>query len=211
MTDLVVTWLLNATPDPQRGTTLAADWSLLGELIDSLEGERLVVISDCLTDPPEGVELFHVDPDPSNVYFLRWRHVASMLTVDESISRLWCVDGTDVVRLRDPFRLIVPGVLCIGSEASKVGSDWMVATNPGCRDWIEHNAPRVLLNPGLVGGDRDTVLEFASRVAEMEGADMSDMGPANVVAYDMAHFTGSAVHTRFKAYERNDVSAWQHK
>lgn len=208
----IITCLLNGAPDPQRGTTLAADWALLGDLIESVGRQRLVVISDCLTNPPEGVELHQVEPDPAtNVYFLRWRHIAAWIVEHPDVSWCWCVDGTDVRLLRGPWEAMSAVALSIGSETQQVGCSWMRATSPDHLDWIDAHAAHTLLNPGLVGGRRDLVQRFAEGVADREGRDLTDMAAANVVAHELGFITGAAIHTTYKAWADNGTAAWQHK
>lgn len=209
--NVILTCLLNSHPDPQRGTTLAADPSLVGALTRSTRPHATVVLTDCLT-PGIGGHVGYTEREwTGNVYFARWALYAHYLTENDDIENVWCVDGTDVTLLRDPWPILRPSVLHIGSEPSTVGSSWMRTTNPDSLAWIERHANNALLNPGLVGGDRETVIEFARAVASLEGRDLTDMGAANRVAYAMPHLTGSAIHTTYKAYADNGMAAWMHK
>lgn len=213
MSDVVITCLLNSTPDPQRGTTLPASVDVLGDLVRSIGGRRkLVVLTDCLEAGDTGsVEFVRVDPDPTNVYFLRWRHIAEYIEDHPELERVWCVDGTDVEMLCDPFDEMVDGAFYIGSEDSTVGVPWMRTTNPSVGTWIEENADKRLLNPGLVGGDAETVMAFAYRLST-DRPDLTDMGIANVLAYEAPNgFVTGDWHTPYKSYTYNDTAWWKHK
>lgn len=220
----VVTCLFNRHPDPQSGRTWPAD---LGQLtvLDTVRagGHHAVVINDCLdlTDTPD-VTFVRVDNDIPNAYWARWTHIAEWLK-GCGLEKVWCVDGGDVRLLHDPFTHLWPGVLYLGSEppvgapnARSVGFWWMRGHHPDRGDWIEANADRDLLNPGLVGGHAATVWEFAETLAACwPTADRTDMAAANELAYSagwLGRFvTGDRVHTPMWSHTSNDHSWWAHK
>src|SRR5262245_9867110 len=70
----VLTVLLHATPDPQRGTTLPADPDLVADLARSLDdhGHRLTVLTDCLDDHETANVTFVRVKAGENPYFHRW-------------------------------------------------------------------------------------------------------------------------------------------
>lgn len=205
---IVITCLLTAQPDPQRDTTLPPDPALLDTLRRSVtsKGFDLHVLADCplrIDDPHVTV---HRVPPGGNPYFYRWKVIADHLeTVDEWV---WCVDATDTELLEPPAPTM--DVLHIGSEPLPVGCSWMRATNPRFSRWIDENADRPLLNPGITGGPARTVRWFARRVASEEGLDMTDMGAANFHAYHLPHVTDIPVHTLYRANETSGAW-WRHK
>lgn len=211
MTDLVITCLLTRHPDPQRGHRWPADPATI-TVLDSLgDLDALVLHDECDTTDPR----FHpVAPSIENAYFARWEAIAGHLAGHPEVERVWCVDGTDVDMLHDPFPHMAPDTLYIGSEPLQVGCPWMRATNPDLDGWIRDNGWRRLLNPGLVGGPADEVRRWAEKVAgHWPTGDLTDMGAANAVTYQHwpHHITGPKVHTPYRAQVRTGTAWWRHK
>lgn len=234
---LVILHLLNAHPDPQyahhypgTGGRWPADLGKLTVIPSILEHSEanIVVLHDCF--PPDldhdfgdRMELVHVPPyEATNAYFARWACTAWYLREHgHNDLRVWCTDGGDVEMRHDPFPHMADDLLYIGCEPNAgkherhVGFSWCRQFHPDHAEWIEENASRDLLNPGLLGGDAGTVLCFADLVAQAwPTADGSDVLAANRVAYDFwlgRIITGDQVHTRYWSYERNDHSWWSHK
>src|SRR5690606_25049836 len=55
--DVSRTCLSHSETDPECGSQMKADWKVLEDLLKGVEGRDLVVITDCLPDAREGVEL----------------------------------------------------------------------------------------------------------------------------------------------------------
>src|SRR5690606_5041250 len=114
--DVVMTCLLTAQKDPQRGRAMSAQASMLSDWRKSLPGHvRPVVLHTSLQGELPGTELVQVTQF-INVYFERWLGYYRWLRDHPEVGRVWCTDGTDVVMLRDPFAEMVPGRLYVGSE-----------------------------------------------------------------------------------------------
>jgi hypothetical protein len=87
------------------------------------------------------------------------------------------------------------------------------------RDWIEANANRQLLNAGVVGGDRPTLLEFyhdmVKGIGERPDHGIGDMALFNMTAYQEKWIDrviwGSRVVIKFKDDEPNHFSWLTHK
>jgi glycosyltransferase involved in cell wall biosynthesis len=227
--DVVITCLFTGRPDPQRGTRMKADSSLLTELRKSIRGAKLVVTHDQLTDFDDQNTEFVRAANTINVYFQR--HIAAWqyLRDHPEIRWAWCVDGTDVKMLREPWEHMQPGLLYLGSEPAVAGIPWMRDNHPAAvmQEFITANANRQLLNAGLIGGDRATVMSFlhdlialhadnAEAVARGTDKDLGigDMAALNYIAwtrYADRLVWGSMVNTVFKRNEVNDFSWWAHK
>lgn len=210
---MIITWLLNAQPDPQRGGRLPANVNVVGALAQSLRGHRLTVLSDCLEPGTYGnIDVVRVEAG-HNPYFHRWRVTADHLEMVPADRLVWCVDGTDVIMLNDPFPAMTPGEVYVGSECTTVGCQWMMDFHPSRRDWLRANSDRVLLNAGLLGGCAADVRRYASLVAEDCATDLTDMAAFNEIGYTAypAHVTGRRVHTPYKSYARSGDSWWAHK
>lgn len=231
--DVIATTLFTGgtTAKPARDrTTYKPDVNLIHKLAASIQHGRLVVFHDQLHNPKlttgNGLPVeFLPRPSPAINFFL-YRHqvVWSWLRDHPEVSRLWAVDGTDVVQLHDPFTDLTPGKIHLGWEPKTLSDPWMLDRHkePRVHRFLTENAGLQLLNAGLIGGDRATMLEFLHGlfaywydVDLVRGPhDQGDMGELQRLAYTRFGdriVTGSQVATVFKAYQPNDVSWWQHK
>ena len=227
--DVVITCLFTGRPDPQRGTRMKADSSLLTELRKSIKGATLVVTHDELPDfDDQGTEFVRAS-NTINVYFQRHISAWQYLREHPEIRWVWCVDGTDVKMLHEPWEHMQPGRLYLGSEPAVVSIPWMRDNHPAAavQSFIAEHPTKQLLNAGLIGGDRDTVMAFLHDLfslhadnaeAVARGTDMDlgigDMGALNYVAwtkYSDRLEWGSMVNTVFKANQPTEFSWWMHK
>ncbi|AYD87849.1 glycosyltransferase [Mycobacterium phage ArcusAngelus] len=226
---VVLTCLLSNKPDPQRNTRMRPDVKLLETLITSITGGETVVLCDNpLTHPQASFE--RVTSPVDNPYFARWYLYYQWLRANPDVKWVWCVDGTDVEMLTPPWEHMQPGKLYIGHEPAVVGIDWMRNNHKAThlQQFIDTHADRTLLNAGIVGGDRETVMAFAHDMAadhedqlrrvwhkdDAPGTIIGDMATLNYVAYtkhadQLIH--GPQVVTVFKSNERNAWSWWRHK
>ena len=204
----VLTCLFTGRPDPQRGTRMKPDPALADALLASCSA---TVLCDFDTDRPGFVRV----ESSQSPYIQRWISYRQHLIDHPEIRYVWCVDATDVRQLQNPFPMMQPGVLYCGWENQIVGCDWMVKHHPASRPWIEANADRTLLNAGVVGADRATMLTFIGRLLAHWSADPADtagdMGYFNRAAYSMTVQTGPRITTLFKADQASPWSLWKHK
>ena len=219
--NVVVTSLLTATPDPQRGTRWPAD-TPINDLHESLWGCEMVVFHDAWPTPKVvrddatvNVVFLKVTP-AGNPYTHRWRLLRDWLRASPAVEYVWAVDATDVEMLHDPWDQMQPDTLYVGSEPGPMCNQWMIRHHPAHREFVHANADRRLLNSGIAGGDRRTMLDFSTqlcdRLDEVETIDDYDMGAFNAVATAYGPTTGSPVHTVFRAEDRSDSLAWwRHK
>lgn len=207
--NVVLTCLFTGQPDPQRGTTMKPNPALADGLLSTCNA---IVLCDFDTDRPNFLRV----PTTQSPYIQRWISYRQYLLAHPEVRYVWCVDATDVQQLQDPFGVMAPGVLYCGWENQIVGCKWMRDHHAASRAWIEANADRNLLNAGVVGGDRDTMLTFTGRLLDAWAADGSDsagdMGYFNRAAYTMPDIiTGPRITTVFKANSPTDWSLWRHK
>src|SRR5690625_88843 len=232
--DVVITTLLTNGNDPQRGKPMQADASMVKALHDSLDHDaRFVLLNTSLADEATKklpkAELVQV-PQQINPYFERWVAVYRWLRDNPNVGRAWCVDGTDVQMLRAPFPEMEPGVLYAGYEPKTLRDEWMVRHHPDAtlQKFMKANPNLPILNAGVWGGDRATVMALAQRLVKMYFDDWIDWiygwehGRVNDQSSgDMACFnylvrtefsdilsTGPHVTTVFKAYEESNRTAW---
>src|SRR5690606_20557713 len=228
--DVVITTLFTKLKDPQRGNRMQASVSLLKALHKSLNGRKLVVLHDELSSPELPNTEFVKVSSGLNPYFQRHLAVYQYLRAHPEIGRVWCVDGTDVEMLRDPFPEMEPGTLYVGSETSTLRNSWMLRNHPDTKiqEFFKSHPNYQLLNAGLIGSDRETVMAFTHAIVkeffddqidwimgwEHGRAGVGDMGFFNVVAYekfaDVLSY-GSHVNFFFKQEAAYEISWWKHK
>jgi len=225
----VITTLLTGVVDPQRGKKMPADPGLLATLQKSLT-VPLVVLHDELTAESTATVTYERVTAKLNPYVQRWVSIQSYLRDHPELAYVWCVDGTDVEQLQDPFTLDFGDRLALGSEHELVGCQWMRTNHPNetLQAFIAEHADEQLLNAGLVGGKRETVMAFIHDLLDVYyeiqtdlhagrakgDVGVGDMGLLNYVAYTKwadKLITGPRINTRFKANERTPYSLWRHK
>lgn len=212
--NVVLTSFFNGQPDPQRGIKWRADTTDFSDLTLSC-GKNLVVLHDCfgqLTVENQRVEA------PLCAYEQRWLSQWQWLRNHPEVEYVWLVDATDVKMLRDPWPHMQPGVLYCGYEPKPVDCEWIRNHCPSeLEDWVDQNAQKTLLNCGVVGGDRDTVMRLCQKMVDLRCASdrrdpLYEMLFFNVAAYSHPNMvTGPVVVTLFKANESNSWSMWKHK
>lgn len=189
----------------------------------SITGADLVALGDDdtadLQVPDLGVDL----------YTSRWMHYRRWLTEHPDLEWVWLVDANDVVMLNEPWDAMRPGILYIGYEDMVLQGEWMAEHHKASvlRDFMDANPGAQLLNCGVVGGDRATIVEYLThliRLFEQNAADRwrgteehdlgFDMGPMNYLArtrFADRLVWGSQVTTPFKSDTVNGWSWWKHK
>ncbi len=222
--NIVLTCLFTAHGDPQRpDTPLPADPAVLDPLLESLTGCTAVVLHDQLDAPQrDGVIFERVKTECDNPYFARWPAYSDWLDRNRWPRAVFCVDGTDVEMLHEPWHAMAPDVLYLGSEPATLSHPWFIHCHPTGRRLAATHPDTPLLNPGLVGGYTDRVAVFLDGLVEriqaaVNAGDLTDMAAVNVEAhiaerYGSRHATGEPVHTEFRANDRTHPTAWwRHK
>lgn len=212
--DVMLTCYYTTPPDPQRGgrNTLPADGSALADLATSVavHGQEMVVLTDTGLEQLGGVRV----PVAVNPYLQRWIGYRQWLQSHPDVRYVWCLDGTDVRMLNNPFPHMVPGTLYCGWEAEVVGCPWMRthATNYG--DWVEDHAQELLLNAGVVGGDRQTIIRLCQNIIQLwcdsdKSDPLEEMTLFNIAARRHPRLvTGIQVTTVFKSFTAHHPTAW---
>ena len=217
--DVVLTHLLNAVPDPQRRRHIGADAAVLDVLRESVEahGRHLVVLTDCLGPMSADGTTYERVPPGGNPYFYRHRLSADWLAAHPEVQRAWCVDGTDVEMLHDPFPEMVSGTLYVGSEPGNIGGragPWLKQHGRSAVGWLAEHGNLPVVNVGLIGGDRAAVQAVTAELAARESlGDDYEMGTFQQLIHTEYpdHVTGPLVHTVFRANDRTAPAWWRHK
>lgn len=228
--DVVITTLLTSQPDPQRGSRMQPDPTVLTTWAKSIRGADAIVLADQLTSAPGGAQLVTVPDVAMNVYFRRWLHIWQHLRDHPEYRFVWCTDGTDVEMLREPWGETQPGRVYVGSEPKTYADAWAKQNHPEriYQEFIEAYRNDVMLNAGLLGGTRADVMAFAHGIIrlyyriesyrfwkkEQAGAAVGDMMAFGIVAKSFGDriVTGPRIHTVFKSDGvGKEYAFWKHK
>lgn len=228
--DAVITSFLTGQPDPQRGTAIKPDASLLSVWASSIRGADAVVLSDQLSDASAGANIVSVPALQMSPYFARWLHIYQYLRAHPEYRFVWCTDGTDVEMLHEPWAEMEPGKIYVGSEPKTYADPWMHQNHHGkvYADFLSEHCNSPLLNAGLLGGCRADIMDFAHQIVRLHYLSEShrfwDKGKSPATQFDMGAFgivaksfgdrivTGPKVHTVFKTGGIGKEFAWfQHK
>lgn len=214
---VVLTSYFNSVPDPQRGIKWEADPKALQPLIDSLQGQKLILFTDCLDIKQENVEVVEVEGG-DNPYYQRWFAYYNWLIVRPS-EMVFCVDATDVLMVKNPFEYMDSEHIYVGDERELLGNDWMREKHPVIANFIGKSEHK-LLNLGLLGGNANLIIPllFDFKVLNMiygDGLGQTDMAAFNLLLrtkYKDIVLHGDPINSQFKRFEvdRKDVF-WMHK
>ena len=212
--NVVLTCYFTGQMDEQRGIHLPADSKAFGDLARSV-GRQLVVLHDCF---PNGLIIEHqLVEAPLCAYTQRWISEWRWLRDHPEVEYVWLVDATDTELLYDPWPHMQPGILYCGWEPTIVGCDWIRKHCPdGLQGWVNEHNDEMLLNTGIVGGDRDTVMRLCHRMIDLWAASdrrdpLYEMTLFQIAAREQTVKTGPRIATLFKANQRTNFSMWRHK
>uniref|UniRef100_UPI001AD89A6C glycosyltransferase family 2 protein n=1 Tax=Rahnella sp. ChDrAdgB13 TaxID=1850581 RepID=UPI001AD89A6C len=228
--NVVITTLLTGQPDPQRGTAIKPDVSILSVWAASIRGSDAVVLADQLDVAPAGASLVSVPPVQMSPYFARWLHIYQYLRAHPEYRFVWCTDGTDVEMLHQPWEEMEPGKIYVGSEPKTYADPWMHQNHHGkvYAEFLREHRNSLMLNAGLLGGCREDVMEFAHQIIRLHHLSEShrfwdkgktpetrvDMGAFGIVAHQYSDrlVTGPRVHTVFRTKGTGlEFAYWKHK
>lgn len=221
--NVVLTCYFAGDKDPQRDIEWEADFTKIQPLINSLKGQKLVVLHNCFDDKlkvPRNVELVKVHT-VTTPYIQRWISYYEYLR-NNPCDAVWMIDSTDVEMINNPFTNMDEKLVYIGDEQSKVMIPWMLNNHKPqfLQQFFRQYKDKQLLNCGLLGGSYNNMTNFLNKLVKTfcdEKGDIGtfDMGIVNYTAY--THFNsslshGSHVNTVFKAYDNENKTAWwRHK
>lgn len=211
--DVILTSYFTGHVDPQRKTTVWPNTvEPLQALIDSTDD--LVILHNNLPDGPGRVK---VDA-PLVAYTQRWISQYQWLRDHPEVRWVWCVDATDVEQLKQPWTVMRPGVLYTGYEKTTLGTNWIQLHTPKeLARWVRENRTRTLLNTGIVGGDRATMMRLCRTMTDLWATTdrkdpLYEMALFNKACEDFFTETGPHIVTLFKGYEVDNTTAlWRHK
>ncbi len=171
MTQLILTSLLTALSDPQRPEPMLPDPNVLGTLVESVQSLSEAQVVVLATDPQVAGGAFDtvlVDQTISP-YIQRWLAAYQYLRDHPEVEYVWCVDGTDVEMMKNPFPEMQPGIVYVGSEDGRTGMKWMRMHFKGklMGKFFAKYGNHQLLNAGILGGSREDIMNFCHRMISM--------------------------------------------
>lgn len=224
--NVLLTGYFCRAPDPQRGRRVAADSDDLvqGFMAGAQKLElHTRIFHDGLGEAfiqKHSTELVRFEParlaprqscnDERFFIYRRW------LSAQRGVSSVFCTDLFDIRICRDPHQLVEGPKLWVGSEP------WSMAERVGMHNRFERAygeippnlRDRQILNAGIFGGTRDTVLAFLDAMcdeiralrASARTAFNCNMAAYNAVLYSNAwasrvHAPGKPLHSVFGSYE----------
>jgi len=213
--NIVLSCYLTGRPDPQRNLTWPADHDpTVATWIKSLHscGLHGTIFHDRLS--PEWCYKW----DGNRVEFAKVEWSTPWTAAEERVAiyrdainanpqwhRVLMTDLSDVEFHFDPFPLMAePGKLYIGSEPERLGATIVRLWSRQAYGEVLH-ADKILLNPGIIGGSRGTVLLLLDAwMDELKKAGVPKP-PHDIVAFNrviygsgLPFFTGGPLHTVFR-------------
>jgi len=228
----ITTYLTKPKMTRHPHTHWPASFEVLERLAESLRpwGE-LIVCADELTEIPTGFEHVTIRPvtqPVENVYFERWDIIRDTLAERTDLDLVYAVDARDVIAIKDPWDYIQPGTLYTCTEPATLivgrGRRWFgqplgrsgfindrgYHSSPLVREWIRRHYRFTALNAGVSAADRDTLLRFATRMAEARledhmREDYTDMALFNMIAHQEFKAVGSEEFIGAKCHLEEDA------
>jgi hypothetical protein len=212
MKNIILTNYLCDLKDPQNNEEWTKDNQerILKPLLDSAKKQ------DC------EVVVLEETGDDDNPYFQRWINIEKYLEKNTDIEKVFCVDASDILVLKNPFETLINGIVYIGTQNDKVGTLWLIYNHNSYPevDFINLYRDYKLLNAGILGGYRETVLEYVKEINKIRREtkeakrSLTDMAIFNLVGWTKFKsriVIGKNVNTDFGQFEVNDVSWFKHK
>lgn len=192
----------------------------LEPLLNSID--NVIVFHDCFdTNDPRFIRVDYDYNYVPTVY--RWLVYDKYLR-NMDFDKVFIVDSTDVINLKNPFDDMKDNRLYVGYEPQIIEWGWLqrkAKKFPKIKDYLNvlhRNRHRYVLNAGLVGAGRETALAFLDKISSCHQANSQHkkkstcMPIFNYVALKNFYpVTGKKVCTRFGEDEVNDISWWKHR
>lgn len=220
--NVILTSYFTRFVDTQRNKKWKPNFEDIAPLIKScaMHKQKIVVLNDCFDrqDNPPIVEYERIETK-FNPYFQRWFSQYQYLRDHPEIDNVFCVDATDVEMFNNPFNDFNHLLLYVGDENQIVDSKWMRKHFPRLTELFQQYGQKQLLNCGVIGGSRRTVMNLchdimgayfddAKRVGKFE------MGIFNLICYQKYSdriIHGRQVTTLFKKNETQSDAWFRHK
>jgi hypothetical protein len=229
--DCIITTYFTAEKDPQRPNVWANDdFSIIEKFYDGILKHQLncLILIDNSSDDfikkyeTDKIKFLRCDSSGLNMVDIRWKLYANLLKLRTDIDRVFFVDVSDVLILKNPFNFIEPGKIYCGDEDSiNMKNQWMMdryflLNQSTIINKLANYANKQVLNAGVLGGERLVIMGIAEKMANLlEISNVTsttvDMCTFNHVLYmdykdKLVH--GLPVNTVFKTYDFDNKEAW---
>lgn len=189
----------SSIPNPEYTRTIGLDYAdRLKQSVDGFD-QRLIVLNN-IEQKTVGKTEYIMTGTSNDPYKNRFLKALHYLLAHPEIDNAWIVDAGDVQMTNNPFPDMKPGKVYVGCETlNKLGCEWLTLNTPNAyyRQWLRANESRTLLNCGLLGGSRQDVIDYVTKMFYIWGynadnLNLIDMLTFNAVGYE--HFADKIVY-----------------
>lgn len=162
-------------------------------------GQRLIVLNN-IEQKTDGLTEYIKTGTSTDPYKNRFMKALHYLIAHPEIDNAWVVDSGDVTMHNNPFPEMQPGKIYVGCETlNKLDCQWMVLNteNSFYRRWLLNNSGKTLLNCGLLGGSRQDVIDYLTKMFYIWGYNHFNMTLIDMLVFNVAgyeHFADRIVY-----------------
>lgn len=199
----ILTTYFTTSVDPQRPMTWPSnDFSIIKEFYNSVVKHKLncVILHDnCSTEfieqySTDKIKFVKVDEVKLNMVDYRWKLYHNLLEEMPEVKNVYCLDISDVIILKNPFKSMKKDMVYIGNEECINRDNWWMMeryksiNHTEVTGYVNELIDKQVLNCGILGGNRETILDVTEKMSTiLEQANVTkttvDMVVANAVVY----------------------------
>ena len=229
--DCILTTYFTSEKDPQRPNAWANDdFSIIEKFYNGLVEHKLncIILIDNSSDKfikkyeTDRIKFLKSDSKGLNMVDIRWKLYVNLLKTRTDIDRVFLLDVSDILILKNPFNFIQPDKIYCGDEDSiNMYNDWMMdryflLNNPEIINNLAIYINKQVLNAGILGGERKTILGISEKISKLLDSskitsttvDMCTFNHVLYMDYEDKLIHGLPVNTVFKSYDVNNKNAW---
>ena len=229
--DCIITTYFTSDKDPQRPEIWANDnFSIIENFYNGVtqHGLNCIILIDNSSDnfikkyETDKIKFIRCDSSGLNMVDIRWKLYANLLKSRPDIKRVFFIDVSDVLILKNPFNFIEPGKIYCGDEDSiNMKNSWMMdryflLNQPAILNKLSNYANKQIVNAGVLGGDRILIMEIAEKISHLLSisnitsttVDMCTFNHVLYMDYEDKLVHGLPVNTVFKSYDIHNKIAW---
>jgi glycosyltransferase involved in cell wall biosynthesis len=181
----------SSVPNPAYTRTIGLEYAATLAASTEQHGQRLIVLNN-IEDKVVGKTEYIKTGTSTDPYKNRFLKALHYLLAHPEIDNAWIVDSGDVTMLNNPFPAMEAGKIYVGCETTnKLDCQWLMLNTPNAyyRQWLRKRAGQTLLNCGLLGGSRQDVIDYLTKMFYIWGyntsnMDLIDMLVFNAVGYE---------------------------
>lgn len=229
--DYIFTTFFTKRIDPQKALKwVDDDFNKMSDFYNSILKNKLncIIFHDNLSSDfikkyeNENIKFELVDSSNLNSIDVRWFIYKDYLEKNKKINKIFCLDISDVVILKNPFLCVQKEkIYCGDEEQINEESNWIshcvcCLENKNITEQFEEYKNKKILNAGILGGYVDIIYDVICKMVDIlthsnvKHATV-DMCVLNHVLY--THFQNKIVHglpvnTIFNKYDKDNQIAW---